>query len=698
MEFEINIQDFIDESEEQIKILNDSLLVLENNYENEEVIDEIFRAAHTLKGGAGLAGYATVAELTHHMENLFSEIREKKMVVTSTIVDVLFEGVDLLRVLFDEVNKGSTKTDISYVCKKLETLLANEKAVKNKANGKNKKGKMGKVGAEVLLKQDESAFDLGVQEKQKISQLLDKAFVFYSIKIEIDESCLAVSLFVFMVLNKLREIGEVIVTNPDESVFDEQDLFTLQILFASKESAAGIEMELKMPDVKNIVVEPFDGIQAIFDDDCSDKQDKSFDSEKLVVNEIAVMNTVADIKKPGEKKNISSLRVDSNRIDDILNLVGELVINKARYFQLSNDLIRQYGKDPQIVEVRETTLQLGRLANELQEAAMQLRMVAIDTVFGRFPRLVRDLSKRLDKQIQIEIIGKDTELDKSVVEEINDPLVHLVRNAVDHGIEMPEDRKNAGKSETGIVTLRAYHKGNSIVIEVEDDGKGINCDFIKKKALEKGIISEEEASVFSEREILNLVFAAGFSTADVVSDISGRGVGMDVVKRNIEKLNGTVTIDTKLGSGTVFSIQLPLTMAIIPTLLVIVAKTTYAVPLVSVIEIVSVTPKEISRLSGYEAINLRNKVVPILRLDEVFDIGSLTREKEMMDVVIVNHNNNHMGLVVDSLIGEQEIVIKSLDSEFVACPGISGASILGNGRVGLIIDVATLIDKLVINR
>ncbi len=336
-----------------------------------------------------------------------------------------------------------------------------------------------------------------------------------------------------------------------------------------------------------------------------------------------------------------------------------------------------------------------RISNELQESIMQLRMVAVDQVFSRFPRVVRDIANKLDKGIDLIVEGKDTELDKSVVEEIGDPLMHLVRNSVDHGIESKADRKRKGKPETGTVYLRAFHQGSSIVLEVQDDGKGLDIPVIKSKAVQKKIITEAEAASMSDKEAANLIFAPGFSTAEAVSDLSGRGVGMDVVKKNVERLNGVVEIVSEKDKGSTFTIKLPLTLAIISAMLVRTSRNIYAIPLVNVIEVVEVSKKDIVHIAKKEAISIRNETITILRLDEVLQLGTSNRDLETFQVVIVMAAGERIGFGVDSLIGEQDLVIKSLDSHLVECPGIAGASILGDASLALIVDVATLVEKVI---
>ena len=765
MSFEINVQDFIDEAEEQIRMLNDGLLALEKNKDDQEIINEVFRAAHTLKGGSGLVGFAKITELTHSIENIFDLIREKKFDLTSDHLDVMFEALDVLMELMSEVDSGAFNTDISAVSKKLKLILEANKVVKGKAKVAAQETPAAVVVEEPVAppptekpvekeqsKVTDSHFiaelmgrEVTAEEEKHFKELREQGETVFCAHIVIGESCDVASLFMFMIFNKIIELGDFILSNPTEDVLEEEDSKEVSIFFTSIVSADVMEKELSMPEIETIQLT------------------RLFENEEVasapalpdipVVEEIAPVIPVAkapDVKateaspvipvEPVKEKELpppvakipdpvippepsknakedakediheekalvvkdvdsgrksATLRVDSGKIDGLLNLAGELVINKARFVQIESDMAKVFGRNEKISELKDTVMQLMRITNELQEGIMQLRMVPIDQVFSKFPRVVRDIARKLDKKIDLIIEGKDTELDKSVVEEIGDPLMHLLRNSMDHGIERSSDRIAVGKNEVGAITLRAYHQGSSIVIEIEDDGAGIDLEKVKQKAISKGLVSEEEAALMPEKDAINLIFLPGFSTADVVSDLSGRGVGMDVVRKNVERLNGLVEISTERGKGSKFTIKLPLTLAIISTLLTKVTRFIYAIPLVNVIEIVEVSLKDISKIANKEAIRIRNEVINILRLNEVFALSSEDRDHERVQIVIVGAAHNRVGFVVDELIGEQEVVIKSLDNAMIESPGIAGASILGDGTVALIIDVNTLIDKVI---
>jgi len=726
MSFEIDIQDFIDEAEEQIRILNDGLLSLEKDKTNEEIINEVFRAAHTLKGGSGLVGFDKMTELTHSLESIFDLIRDKKFALESEHLDVMFEVLDVLMELMGEVDSGVFNTDISIVSDKLKGILAqtedpNKKKKKKKKAEKELVTEIDSVVAEGLDSQLEetevlelqaiggdniSEFigtALSVEERMAVDRVCaDADLNLYGVDVKIGDDCDVISLFMFMIFNKAKELGDLIMSNPKEDDLEEDEMSEVKILFSSIVSEDVIKNELVMPEVESITIKNLDlapdpMLKATEEPLISPILEPKIEPELPVIAKEEI-NTEEKSKAPAkeveQKRKLSTtIRVDSQKIDGLLNTAGELVINKARFVQLESDLEKVFGRIPKVGELKETISQLMRITNEMQEGIMQLRMVPIDQVFSKFPRVVRDLSRKLDKKINLVIKGKDTELDKSVVEEISDPLMHLIRNSVDHGIETVTDRRAAGKKEEGTVFLNAYHQGSSIIIEIKDDGKGIDIEVLKSKAISKGLIMESDAAAMSDKEAVNLIFLPGFSTAKELSDLSGRGVGMDVVKKNVDRLNGVIEVITEKGRGTVLTIKLPLTLAIISTLLTRVTKAVYAIPLVNVISIEEVSKSEIYKIANKEAIRIRNEVINILRLDEIFQLGNDNRNKDRVQVVIVGMAEHRIGFVVDGLIGEQEVVIKSLDNSLVDSPGIAGASILGDGNVALIVDVSTLIER-----
>lgn len=743
MDLEIDIQDFIDEAEEQIRILNEGLLVLEKDQKNDSVIDELFRSAHTLKGGSALVGFGKMTELTHKLESIFDLIRNKELDLNSDHLDVMFESLDVLMELMAVVGSNEDSVDIQTVSDKLEAILKYHDADENKNSEQMRVDLMEKDDSvqepaeSEILQEDNRILDFrdnedGLYEfiKRHIAKEIEDS-EFENVLVEIDdnknlylaqfiisETCLATSLFIFMLFNKIREIGTLIAENPTEEQAEEEDIFKVNVLFSSILEEEDFIDGFKMPDVEDIKIYKVSSTVSVDDQDVSVEPtvsspaaveatafssatvestvSETADNLSVLVHEPAVLVKDKKIEPKTQRSASHTLRVDSLKIDLLLNLVGELVVSKARFVQIADDFEKVFGRHPKIVEYKEALGFLVRTTNDLQEGIMQLRMMPIDVVFNKFPRVIRDMSRKLKKQIRLDIIGKDTELDKSVIEEISDPLMHLIRNSVDHGVEFPDERKNKGKKEEGRVILKSYHQGNSIVIEVQDDGKGISIDKIKETALKKDVVTEDDLKMMSDKDIYNLIFMPGFSTVEKISDISGRGVGMDVVKKNIEKLNGAIDIITELDKGSSFIIKLPLTLAIISTLLVKVTSYIYAIPLVNVVEIVEIEKKEISKIGGQEAITIRNDVINIVHLDEIFCHGTTTKGRDRLRIVIVAVADNKIGFVVEQLVGEQEVVIKALDNKLLESPGVAGASILGDGSVTLVVDVPTLIEKVIL--
>lgn len=540
------IKDFMIESEELIDKLDQDLVELENRSDDLDLLNEIFRCAHTIKGSSSFLGLDKMATVTHHAEEILNKLRKGDMVVTREIMDILLEFVDIIKQLLDDIKNKKDEASIEDVVKKLK--LANE-------------------GQLVALSSD-------VEKKET------------SLKKKVE--------------NKASQIKKV---------------------------SKAIEQ---------------------------------------------------------------TIRVDVSRLDSLMNLVGELVLSRNRITQLAGELEKKFEGEYLTEQLSETTSQIGLITTELQLAVMKTRMVPIGKVFNKFPRMIRDLCRDLNKEIDLIITGEDTELDKSVVEEIGDPLVHMLRNAVDHGIESPDERIKKKKPKKGTIWLNAYHEGNHIVIEIKDDGKGIDPEKIKKKALEKELISVEEAKNLNKNEVFGLLFRPGFSTAEKVTGVSGRGVGMDVVKTNIEKLNGIIQVESEIDKGSTFKLKLPLTLAIIQALLVEVSGEVFAVPLVSVIETVRINENEIHNFEGREVLKLRDSVLSLIRLDEVFQLeGSFSTE---MYVVVVALAEKRIGMIVDRLVGQEEIVIKSLGEYLGGNIGIAGATIMGDGKVRLIIDVSGVME------
>lgn len=727
VDLELDLNDFIVEVEEQLRNLNDGLLDLEKNTKDADIINDIFRSAHTIKGAAGMFFFVKMMKLTHSMENVFDQIREGKLSLTTEHVDSLFSVLDTLNLLMDEVPSGQFNTDTTKAHELLDKINNNSGEDKKKKKKIVKKGEPDVEAIEAVLESEVSkkgdykkigdffGRPLKPEELEAYYFATEGSYSLFLAHATISEVAPMPSIASFMVISKIRESGIVIALEPSEEVLNEEELFEFNVLFATTDSKEVLESEIVMPDLEKIEIKALDLLVLSKDekkqetsepekidkleeesepeekDDASEEKDDGSEEKGLLQAEEDEPQEKGKTKEHGEKT--QTVRVDNAKLDHMLNMAGELVISRAGVIQTALDIEKAIGRTKEVAKLKDTIGQLMRITTQIQEGIMQLRMMPISGVFNKYPRVVRDLSRKVNKEVELVIEGKETELDKSVVEKITDPLMHILRNAVDHGIETPEVRKKAGKPEQGTIYLRAFHRGSSIIIEVEDDGKGIDPAIIKKKAIEKGVISEAEALSMSEKEIIELVFAPGFSTAEKVSDLSGRGVGMDVVKRNIEGLRGVVEIHTVVGKGSVFSIKLPLTLAIIPALLTYVNTTLYAIPLVNIIEILDIKKTLINQVIDEEAIIVRDQVIKVLRMDEVFEIGKFNRQKDTIQVVIVGIGDKQMALAVDGLLDEQDIVVKALDKSLTVSTSVSGATVLGNGKIALIADIASLIEE-----
>ncbi|WP_042348896.1 chemotaxis protein CheA [Bacillus massiliigorillae] len=676
---------FIDESKEHLQTCNEQLLELEKNPENLSIINEIFRSAHTLKGMSATMGYEDLANLTHKMENVLDAMRNNKITVTAEILDVVFAAVDHLEeMVLSIASGGDGKRDVTET---VNQLLAIEKG-ESPSTSVTAKQEVSATTTEKInhtLKSTYDEFEYTVLEQSK-----EQGFSSYEITVYLREDCLLKVARVFMVFEVLEKLGEVIKSTPSsEQLEEEQFDLEFTVTFITKESADELQARImKVSEVDKVEVQPLN-LDAI-----KNKESQVSIEEPQVVKaaEIVAEGPVKSASENSNEKkqahtkaaNVNkTIRVNIERLDILMNLFEELVIDRGRLEQISRELNNQ--------DLHETVERMTRISGDLQAIILNMRMVPVETVFNRFPRMVRQLARDLNKKIHLEIIGAETELDRTVIDEIGDPLVHLLRNALDHGIETPEVRIANGKEEEGTVVLKAYHSGNHVFIEIEDDGAGISRERVLKKAISKGVISEQVGATLSDRQVYELIFASGFSTAEQISDVSGRGVGLDVVKNTIESLGGSVSIDSKEGEGSVFSIQLPLTLSIIAVMLVEIQKEKFAIPLSSIIETAIVKKDEIMNAHNQRVIDFRGKVVPLLDLSEIFDVPVYEEVDEYMSVVIVRKGDKMAGLVVDSFIGQQEIVLKSLGNYLTSVFAISGATILGDGQVALIIDCNALI-------
>lgn len=676
MEMNQYLEVFIEESKEHLQACNEQLLELEKNPEDIKIVNEIFRSAHTLKGMSATMGYEDLANLTHQMENVLDAIRNQKIKVNAEILDVVFLAVDDLEAMVQSIAEGGDgKRDVSEAVEKLMLIEKGESPAQSAARAETAAAIAEPQG---LIKSTYDDFEWTVIQQSK-----EQGFESYEISIELRADCLLKAARVYMVFEVLEKSGEVIKSTPSvEQLEEEQFDQEFSVTIVTKETPEDIRQKLlKVSEVERIEVLPlsmgnYSTQEAVKEAEAAPPADVAAEAASDMPKE--------DKKAPAAKQvSNKTIRVNIERLDILMNLFEELVIDRGRLEQISKELNNQ--------ELHETVEHMSRISGDLQNIILNMRMVPIETVFNRFPRMVRQLARDLNKKINLEIVGAETELDRTVIDEIGDPLVHLIRNALDHGVETPEVRKENGKSEEGNVVLKAYHSGNHVFIEIEDDGAGINKDKVIKKALKNGIITEQTASALTDKQAYELIFASGFSTADKISDVSGRGVGLDVVKNTIESLGGSVSIDSKMGQGSIFSIQLPLTLSIISVMLVEIEKEKYAIPLSSIIETAIIRKEDILSAHNQKVIDFRGKVVPLLSLKEIFEVPSENQEEEFISVVIVRKGEKMAGLVVDSFIGQQEVVLKSLGNYLTSVFAISGATILGDGQVALIVDCNALI-------
>jgi len=687
---------FIEETKEHLQNLNEHLLILEREPENEGTINEIFRAAHSIKGMAGTMGYKRMQRLTHDMENVFSEIRNGKMKASSALVDVLFKGLDALESYLNNIqtNANEGEEDNEDIINALNNILNEGIGIQGTTN-KTDTVKVANTPAAPSGENGKMKFKsvkIEEHEKKAIVKAGMLGLNVIGLTVYIQEYCVLKGARAFMVNRTLEEFGEIIKLNPSaQDLEDEKYDFDYSAFLITKETPDKVvKVASNVSEVKEVVAD----LVVLSEEDIASytdilKQDEAATNQpKAVAKESGALKSGnAPTSKPVAKPVANrSVRVDIDKLDVLMNLVSELIIAKNGLISISsaNEIMSDSGFHEQIEY-------LERVTTNLHESVMKTRMVPIESVVNRFPRMIRDLSKKLDKEMELYMTGEETELDRTVIDEIGDPLMHLLRNAADHGLESNEDREKIGKKSVGSIFLDAYQDGNNVVIEVRDDGAGINTEKIKRKALEKGSITEEQAERMSDKDIIDILFQPSFSTAEQVTDVSGRGVGLDVVKTKIEALGGEIEAKTKLGEGSNFIIRLPLTLAIIQSLMVIIGDEKYALPLGSIQTVESVPYHEIRMIQNKEVINLRGNVVPIVRLTDILKCKKSEVVPEELLVVIIKKGDRLAGMVVDELIGQQEIVIKSIGKYIKNHKIISGATILGNGEVALILDVNSLV-------
>ena len=670
---------FLDESREHLDSLDDGLMTLEKDPSELSILNDIFRNAHTLKGMSATMGYTKIAELTHDMENILDALRKEQMEVTEDIVDTLLKCGDSLRQMVESIGEGGSEdvVDISEVAAKLSALLKGESTSAAPAAAPSP--------AKAAPAELDNSMEYSDTDREVIKKAKDSGLQAFHVKVTLVENCILKSARSYMVMNTLDQMGDVIKSVPPaEDLEQEKFEHSFDVAVVTDAEAKAIEEALmSISEIEKVEVT----------DAAKEMEAAAAPSPAPAANALPVpaaskaavpANKKTKALAPEKKlKSGQSVRVDIEKLDTLLNLVGELVINKVR--------LGQIGTTHRLTELTETLEQMDRVTTDLQTVVMKVRMVPVGQVFNRFPRMVRDLAKELDKDINLTIEGEETELDRTVIDEIGDPLMHLLRNSLDHGVEHPDEREAKGKPRTGEVGLIARHEGNNVVIMVTDDGSGIDAEVIRRKAVEKGMISQDEADNLSDADAVRLIFLPGFSTAEKITDVSGRGVGMDVVRSKIESLGGHVDVETKIDEGSVFKIKLPLTLAIIQALLVRVEQEMYAIPLGSIDRTINITQEDIKTVQNKEVIVLRGQIIPIIRLGDVLNVPREEGEEhDDIFVVVVHIGERKAGIVVDTLIGQQEIVIKTLGKLLAGLKVISGATVLGDGRVALILDVSAL--------
>ena len=689
---------FIDETKEHLQNLNDLLLVLEKEPEDKATINEIFRAAHSLKGMAGTMGYKRMQNLTHNMENVFSEIRNDKMKVTASLIDTLFQCLDALESYLNNIQEASDEgtEDNEAIIKLLNEFLATEGNMTTEAQPaptaqpEQAAPAAGSASGNAKYKD----VQLADFEQHAINEAKKKGMNAYGFTVYLDPNCILKAARAFLVFKGIEEVGEVIKSEPStQDIEDEKFDLDFSVFVVSNESYDKVLNVIKnVSEVKDVVGGELEEVST---------EAPVQTSAAPAQNEVSTAKEAQAPAKADEKKSAAapaksgkavanrSVRVDIDKLDTLMNLVSELIIAKNGLVSINNSTSENTDSGRQ--NFNEQIEYLERVTTSLHESVMNVRMVPIETVVNRFPRMIRDLSKKLDKKMELYMTGEETELDRTVIDEIGDPLMHLLRNSADHGLEHADVRAQRGKPEVGTIFLNAYQDGNNVVIEVGDDGNGIDVENVRKKAIEKGTITPEQAEVMTDKDIIDLLFRPSFSTSEKITDVSGRGVGLDVVKSKIEALGGDVEVKTKLGEGSTFIVRLPLTLAIIQALMVKLGDEQYAISLGSIETLEDITKSDIKYVNSKEVIHLRDKVIPIIRLGKLLDVESSNEDSENMTVVIVRKGDKRAGIVVDSLIGQMEIVIKSLGSYINVNKMISGATILGDGDIALIIDANTLV-------
>jgi len=634
-------QEFIQEAREYLEIMNQNFIKVEKG--DLDAINEIFRVAHTIKGMAGFMGYKNLEELCHKLESVMGKVRDGQVEITEELIDIMLKAVDAIGEMIDRIeHEDEDRVDVERIVQALTGFLDAEE--------------------EKFSKPEKPEVKSGANLK---------------VDVYIAEDCVMKSVRAALVIENLSEVGEVVGVIPDENEMDKNTFDGHFVVYLKAPNASAVEEVIsKIAEIERFEIMPFEA---------EDREDQSEGMECKEERIIEDADERGEARVEGKdlqrKRKLDSIRVNISQLDTIMNLVGELVISKGRLLQIASDY--------DIPELKEAVAIMDKSITSLQDEIMRIRMVKVERVFSKFPRMVRDLARKLGKKVEFIMEGLDTELDRTVLDEMSDPLVHLVRNAVDHGIETPEERKAAGKRETGRIKLTAWREKNNIIIELEDDGRGIDVEKIRQKAIERGIISQLEADSMSEEELKMLVFHPGFSTKDEATEVSGRGVGMDVVKTTVERLGGSVRIFSEKGKGTRIRIHLPPTVAIVKSLLVKVAEETYAIPISSVVEALYVDESNFKIIHGNPFMIVRGKLVPAFKLRDLFEIRNGRPEREVG--IIVEKEGERYALIADTIAEQQEIVIKPLTGYLAKIKGFSGVTILGDGRVVPILDISSLL-------
>lgn len=643
-------QDFIQEVREYVDVMNQSFIKLENG--DSEAINEIFRIAHTIKGMAGFMGYRKLENLCHKLESVMGRVRDREAEITGELIDVMLRAVDAIEEMIGKIEEeGSDDVAVEDIIDSLSSFMDSKAIVSKAITSKTK----------------------DVEDKTDTDKAnTDKANANFKVDVYLSEDCVMKSVRAALVIEAINEVAEVVGTIPLEDDMDKENFDGHFSIFINAPNYSAVEEAIsKIAEIDRFEISVIE-------------QDKDKDKENVDKNETESKSdelVQGELKHTKKEKKLESIRVNISQLDTIMNLVGELVISKGRLNQIASNY--------DIPELREAVSIMDKSITSLQDEIMRIRMVKVGRVFSKFPRMVRDLSRKLGKKVELIMEGLDTELDRTVLDEISDPLIHLIRNAVDHGIETPEERRVVGKSETGMIRLAAWREKNNIIIEIEDDGRGIDVEKIKQKAIERGLIAQSEAESMSEDELKMLIFLPGFSTRDWVTEVSGRGVGMDVVKTTVERLGGSVRISSEKGKGTRVRIHLPPTVAIVKSLLVKVAGETYAIPISSVVEALYVDEDNWKIIHGNSFLIVRGKLVPAFRLRELFNVVNGKPEREVG--IIVEKEGEKYALIADTIAEQQEIVIKPLTGYLAKIRGFSGVTILGDGRVVPILDVSSLL-------